>query len=211
MLLDIQARAKSSSVQIPLINAVLNGSGKETFRGGSGGAAEWHLLKPVLLKSLDDLAAECEKAYTSILPILYRIALCSEKIPSQPALGNYEKIRIGVMDVEAKPGVVDDNAVFSNQEVKFHILKKPAAGNDLQGVLICVWHGIPASGMELKSEEGGETVKIVDFVGLTNLANGTNLHEKSLPLKLVSDMASWRISTLKWEESFKKQVTEIGN
>ena len=211
MLLDIQARAKSSSVQIPLINAVLNGSGKETFRGGSGGAAEWRLLKPALLKSLDDLAAECEKAYTSILPILYRIALCSEKIPSQPALGNYEKIRIGVMDVEAKPGVVDDNAVFSNQEVKFHILKKPAAGNDLQGVLICVWHGIPASGMELKSEEGGDTVKIVDFVGLANLANGTNLHEKSLPLKLLSDMASWRISTLKWEESFKKQVTEIGN
>jgi len=65
--------------------------------------------------------------------------------------------------------------------------------------------------MELKSEDGGEAVKIVDFVGLANLASGTNLHENSLPLKLVSDMASWRISTLKWEESFKKQMTEIAN
>ncbi len=211
MLLDVQGRAKSSLVRIPLINAVLNDSGNGSFKGGSSGAAEWSSIKPALVKSLDVLAVECEKAYTFILPILYRIALCSEKIPAQSALGKYEKIRVGVMDVEANPGVVDNNAVFSNEEVKFHILKKPVAGNDSQGVLICVWHGIPASGMELKSEDGGGGVKIVDFVGLANLASGINLHEKSLPLKLVSDMASWRISTLKWEESFKKQVTEIAN
>ncbi len=207
MLLDIQERAKSSSVQLPLVNAVSSDRGK----AGIGAVADWSSLKPALVKTLDDLAADCEKAYTAILPILYRIALCNEKIPAQSALGDYEKIRVGVMDVEAKPGVVSENVVFSNQGVKLHILKKPAAGTDPQGVLICVWHGIPAPGTELKSEDGGETVKIVDFVGLANLANGTNLHEKSLPLKLVSDMTSWRISTLKWEESFKKQVAEIAN
>ncbi len=207
MLLDMQERAKSSSVQLPLINDVSSDRGK----GGIGAAVDWSLLKPALVKTLDDLIAECEKTYTTILPILYRIALCSEKIPTQSALGNYEKIRAGVMDVEAEPGVVGHNAVFSNQEVKFHILKKPVAGNDSQGVLICVWHGIPTSGMELKSEDGGESIKIVDFVGLADLGNGTNLHEKSQPLKLVSDMASWRISTLKWEERFKKQVAEIAN
>jgi len=207
MLLDLQERAKLSSVQLPLVNAVSSDRGK----AGLGAAADWSSLKPALVKTLDDLAADCEKAYTAILPILYRIALCSEKIPAQSALGDYEKIRVGVMDVEAKPGVVGENAVFSNQGVKLHILKKPAAGTDPQGVLICVWHGTPAPAMELKSEDGGETVKIVDYVGLANLANGTNLHEKSLPLKLVSDMASWRISTLKWEESFKKQVAEIAN
>ena len=207
MLLDIQERANSSSVRLSLMNAVSSDRGK----GGIGAAIDWSTLKPALEKTLEDLAAECEKAYTAILPILYRIALCSEKLPAQSALGDYEKIRIGVMDVEAKSGVVGDNVVFSNQGVKLHILKEPAAGNDPQGVLVCVWHGIPASGMELKSEDGGETVKIVDFVGLANLANGTNLQEKSLPLKLISDMASWRISTLKWEESFKKQVAEIAN
>ena len=207
MLLDIQERANSSSVKLPLMNAVSS----DRENGGIGPAIDWSTLKPVLVKTLDDLAAECEKAYTAILPILYRIALCSEKIPAQSALGDYEKIRVGAMDVEAKPGVIGENAVFSNQGVKLHILKNPAAGNDTQRVLICVWHGIPAPGMELKSEDGGETVKIVDYVGLANLPNGTNLHEKSLPLKLVSDMASWRISTLKWEESFKKQVAEITN
>ena len=207
MLLDIQERANSSTVKLPLINAVSSDRGD----GGIGASIDWTTLRPVLVKTLDDLAAECEKAYTAILPILYRIALCSEKISAQSALDDYEKIRVGAMDVEAKPGVAGENAVFSNQGVKLHILKKPPTGNDPQGVLICVWHGIPAPGMELKSEHGGEAIKIVDYVGLANLPNGTNLHEKSLPLKLVSDMASWRISTLKWEEDFKKQVAEITN
>ena len=207
MLLGIQERANSSSVKLPLMNAVSS----DRANAGIGAATDWSTLKPALVKTLNDLAAECEKAYTAILPILYRIALCSEKIPAQSALGDYERIRVGAMDVEAKPGVLGENAVFSNQGVKLHILKEPATGNDPQGVLICVWYGIPAPGMELKSEDGGEAIKIVDYVGLANLPNGTNLHEKSLPLKLVSDMASWRISTLKWEESFKKQVAEITN
>ena len=177
MLLGIQERANSSSVKLPLMNAVSS----DRENGGIGAAIDWSTLKPVLVKTLDDLAAECEKAYTAILPILYRIALCSEKIPAQSALGDYEKIRVGAMDVEAKPGVIGENAVFSNQGVKLHIIKNPAAGNDPQRVLICVWHGIPAPGMELKSEDGGETVKIVDYVGLANLPNGTNLHENRCP------------------------------
>ena len=70
---------------------------------------------------------------------------------------------------------------------------------------------MPKFGMELVSEEGGGSIKIVDFVGLVNLGEGTNLHEKSLPLKLISDMAAWRVSTLKWEERFKKQMAEIAD
>ncbi|MDP7051827.1 MAG: hypothetical protein QF600_07870 [Verrucomicrobiota bacterium] len=270
MLLKIKERAQSSSVQIPLINAVLSGSGKGRFKSaksglltsqlglplikglavkllnsgtgnydtytvssgawspveplvtpaqefvvtipdGSSGTSEWGLLKPALVKTLNELKADCEARYTAILPILYRMALCSEKISGQSGLGIYEKIRVGVVDVQAKPDVVLDDAEFSNQEAKLHIVSKQTDGKDPKGVLVCVWHGVPAAGMELIRKEGGGSVKIIDFVGLANLGDGTNLHEKSLPLKLLSDMAAWRISTLKWEESFKKQVAEIAD
>jgi len=207
MLLKIKTRAQSSSVALKLNNTVSNDSGQ----GAGSKVVDWSNLKPSLEKVLDELKVECEAAYTAILPIYYRIALCSEKIPGQSALGVYEKIRIGVMDFEAAPGVVLHNAEFSSQEAKFHVLSKPTNDKDPKSVLVCVWHGVPASGMELISEEGGGSVKIVDYVGLANLGDGINLHDKSLPLKLLSDMAAWRISTLKWGERFKKQLAEIAD
>ena len=64
--------------------------------------------------------------------------------------------------------------------------------------------------MQLSQEEGAETIKVLDFVGLASLPGGTNLHEKALPIKLLSDMSSWRIGTLKWQERFNKQLAELG-
>ena len=70
--------------------------------------------------------------------------------------------------------------------------------------------GFHSSEVELTSVDGDTRIKITDFVGLAKLPDGASIHSKSLPLKLVSDMASWRISTLKWRENFNKQVTNIG-
>jgi len=207
MLLKVKSRARSSAVNLKSIDSVSSDSGKGKINPG----VDWSNLKPMLVKTHDDLKVECQNAYTAVIPILYRIALCSENIPGQSALDVYEKIRVGVVDIEAAPGVALPNAIFASQETKFHIISNQTEGKDPQGVLVCAWHGIPSPGMELINEDTGDSIKIIDFVGLAKLGDGTSLHEKSLPLKLISDMAAWRINTLKWEERFKKQVAEIAN
>ena len=125
-------------------------------------------------------------------------------------MANYEKMRVGVVDVGKESIGFDENEVYENQEVKLHVLKKSSEDDGVSGILVCVWNGVPSSGVELTRVDGDTRIKITDFVGLAKLPDGASIHSKSLPLKLVSDMASWRISTLKWRENFNKQVTNIG-
>ena len=206
MLLGIQKRAKASKIKSTNIDAVLKNSEESVV----GLPMDWDKAKPMLQSMINELAGKCEEVYTMLLPILYRIALCSEKVPSDTPLAGYESIRVGVMDVEANDGAVKEQQIFSNQGVKLHIMGQPQSGKDPVGVLVCIWNGVPSAGMQLSQEEGAETIKVLDFVGLASLPGGTNLHEKALPIKLLSDMSSWRIGTLKWQERFNKQLAELG-
>ena len=211
MIVALMNRARSGNVQMSLFDSFL-GAGNENGAKGEGGdrLPEWSQLKPLVLKSLSVLGEECNKAYTSVLPVYYRMALCAENIPAKSALANYEKMRVGVIDVAKVSIGFDENAVYANQEVKLHVLKKSSEDDGVNGILVCVWNGVPSAGVELTSGDGETRIKITDFVGLAKLPGGSSIHTKSLPLKLVSDMASWRIGTLKWREDFNKQVTNIG-
>jgi tetratricopeptide (TPR) repeat protein len=211
MIVGLVNRAHSGNVQIPLLDSFSNGGSEDSIKGESGDRLpEWSQLKPVIVKSLSVLVEECNKAYTSVLPIYYRMALCAENIPSRSALAHYEKIRVGVIDIAKESKGFDENEVYANQEVKLHVLKKSSEDDGVNGILVCIWNGIPSAGVELTSGDGNTRIKITDYVGLAKLPDGADIHSKSLPLKLVSDMASWRISTLKWRENFNKQVTNIG-
>ena len=211
MIVGLVNRAHSGNVQISQLDTFLKGGSEDSIKGEGGGRLpEWSKLKPVIEESLSVLVEECNKAYTSVLPIYYRMALCAENIPARSALAHYEKIRVGVIDIAKESMGFDENEVYANQEVKLHVLKKSSEDDGVNGILVCIWNGIPSAGMELTSGDGNSRIKITDYVGLAKLPDGADIHSKSLPLKLVSDMASWRISTLKWRENFNKQVTNIG-
>ena len=211
MIVGLVNRAHSGNVQISQLDLFLKEGSEDSIKGEGGDRLpEWSQLKPVLEESLSVLVEECNKAYTSVLPIYYRMALCAENIPARSALAHYEKIRVGVIDIAKESMGFDENEVYANQEVKLHVLKKSSEDDGVNGILVCIWNGIPSAGMELTSDDGNTRIKITDYVGLAKLPDGADIHSKSLPLKLVSDMASWRISTLKWRENFNKQVTNIG-
>ena len=205
MIVALMDRARLAKVQMSPFDSFFTDNDE-----GGDRLSEWSKLKPLIVKALSTFGSECNKAYTSVLPVYYRMALCAENIPDQPALANYEKMRVGVVDVGKESIGFDENEVYENQEVKLHVLKKSSEDDGVSGILVCVWNGVPSSGVELTSVDGDTRIKITDFVGLAKLPDGASIHSKSLPLKLVSDMASWRISTLKWRENFNKQVTNIG-
>ena len=205
MIVALMDRARLGKVQISPFDSFFTDNDE-----GGDRLSEWSELKLHMVKALSFFGVECNKAYTSVLPVYYRMALCAENIPDQPALANYEKMRVGVVDIGKESIGFDENGVYENQEVKLHVLKKSSEDDGVSGILVCVWNGVPSSGVELTSVDGDTRIKITDFVGLAKLPDGVSIHSKSLPLKLVSDMASWRISTLKWRENFNKQVTNIG-
>ncbi len=208
LLVDLQAQAATAKIGIPLLDSIIQdeniGEGQE-----DGGFPAWSVVKPALRKTLANLVRECDAIYTAILPVIFRIALCSGKTNPDSALRHYERIRVGAIDLKPSSTIPTINEVYHNQEIKFHVLKVGTGPDKARGLLVCVWNGSPADGDEVQSEEGSDQVIISDYVGLADLADGTNLHDKSLPLKLIADMAAWRISTLKWREMFSRQVKNV--
>ncbi len=205
ILVELQEQAATAKVGL---DSIIQG---DNTREGEEGAdfLAWSVVKPALKKTLGNLIRECDSIYTAILPVIYRIALCSEKTNPDSALSHYERIRVGAIDIKPTSAILRVNEVYQNEKIKLHVLKAGMSPDKTRGLLVCVWNGVPVDGDEVQSEDGSDQVIISDYVGLADLSDGTNLHDKSLSLKLVADMAAWRISTLKWREKFSMQVKDI--
>ena len=103
------------------------------------------------------------------------------------------------------------NFLFESADrvVRFHIVKLlDGLNKNLVTAIVCVTAGSDFDGKSITSVDGGTRIKIVKSLTYDQLLSKAGKQD-SLQMRLVKDMAVWRVNNLKWLSTFKSGVKNI--
>ena len=149
--------------------------------------------------------------FRSVFPVLYKIGLCDENIPGNRPINVFEKIPIGVLQFEPIKGEISkgDYLESPDKSIKFHVLE--LLDDDLfpDTALVCHWEGDLSKGTTSVSKDGESEVKAVSFLASEAFMDRKRIGDGTLSLKLIKDMAVWRINNLMWLSEFDVNLDDV--
>ena len=195
---NLESLADSLGVQLSGLSRITSGSGSNKIVGELQG--ELNALTEILLSDVSE-----------VLPVIYRMGLCSERAGANTILEDFQRIPIGIFELEVEKGELNANFLFESADrvVRFHIVKLLEGLNkNLVTAIVCVTAGSVFDGKSITSVDGGTRIKIVKSLTYDQLLSKAG-KEDSLQMRLVKDMAVWRVNNLLWLSKFKNGVDEI--
>jgi len=76
-------------------------------------------------------------------------------------------------------------------------------------VLVCHWGGALAKEAVVQSKDGGTELEIESVLTLDGLLDRQYVGDGSLALRLIRDMAIWRVNNLFWLSEFDTRLNEV--
>ncbi len=195
---NLESAADSLGVQLSGLSRITSGSGSNEIVGELQG--ELNALTEILLSDVSE-----------VLPVIYRMGLCSERAGANTILEDFQRIPIGIFELEVEKGELNTNFLFESADrvVRFHIVKLlDGLNKNLVTAIVCVTAGSDFDGKSITSVDGGTRIKIVKSLTYDQLLSKAG-KEDSLQMRLVKDMAVWRVNNLLWLSKFKNGVDEI--
>ena len=168
-------------------------------------------LKDEVARSIKFLKSQANTRYRAILPVLYKLGLCYENLSSDDVLGVFERIPAGIVRVKPLNGELADGAYFdsSDNSLKFHIVKSLDKALYPNAALVCLRGGEIKKGDVVSSKDGKNELEIEHFLSLDSLLTQENLGDGSLSLRLIRDMAVWRVNNLSWLSKFEDRLNDV--
>ena len=160
------------------------------------------------LKALTEILL---RDFSEVLPVIYRMGLCSERAGYNTILSDFQRIPIGIFELKLEKGELNADSLYESGDgaIRFHIVKLLGEiSNNLGTAIVCVTAGSDFDGKSITSVDGGTTITIVQSLTYDQLLSESG-KENSLQMRLVKDMAVWRVNNLLWLSKFKSGVDEI--
>ena len=169
-------------------------------------------LKNMVAQSIKYLKSQANIRYRHILPVLYNLGLCYENLSKKDeALTVFERIPAAVVKVNPLNGEFVDDAIFESRDkpLKFQVVK--LLGNTLYpgAALVCHRGGEIKKGDVVRSKDDKNELEIEHFLSLDSLLTQKHVGDGSLSLRLIRDMAVWRVNNLSWLSEFKDGVNDV--
>ena len=168
-------------------------------------------LKDEVARSIKFLKSQANTRYRAILPVLYKLGLCYENLSSDDVLGVFERIPAGIVRVKPLNGELADGAYFdsSDNSLKFHIVESLDKALYPDAALVCLRGGEIKKGDVVSSKDGKNELEIEHFLSLDSLLTQEHLGDGSLSLRLIRDMAVWRVNNLSWLSKFEDRLNDV--
>jgi len=169
-------------------------------------------LKNMVTQSIKYLKSQANIRYRHILPVLYNLGLCYENLSNiDQALTVFERIPAAVVKVNPLKGEFVDDAIFESPDtpLKFQVVK--LLDNDLypDAALVCHLGGEIKKGDVVRSKDDKNELEIEHFLSLDSLLTQKHVGDGSLSLRLIRDMAVWRVNNLSWLSEFEDGLNDV--
>ena len=169
-------------------------------------------LKNMVTQSIKYLKSQANIRYRHILPVLYNLGLCYENLSEKDeALTVFERIPAAVVKVNPLKGEFVDDAIFESPDtpLKFQVVK--LLDNDLypDAALVCHLGGEIKKGDVVRSKDDKNELEIEHFLSLDSLLTQKHVGDGSLSLRLIRDMAVWRVNNLSWLSEFEDGLNDV--
>ena len=170
-------------------------------------------LKNILAQSIKYLKSQANIRYRQILPVLYNLGLCYENLSEEDnkALTVFKSIPAAVVKVNPLNGEFVDDAIFESRDkpLQFQVIK--LLDNDLypDAALVCHLGGEIKKGDVVRSKDDKNELEIEHFLSLDSLLTQKHVGDGSLSLRLIRDMAVWRVNNLSWLSEFEDGVNDV--
>ena len=169
-------------------------------------------LKNMVAQSIKYLKSQANIRYRHILPVLYNLGLCYENLSKKDeALTVFERIPAAVVKVNPLNGEFVDDAIFESRDkpLKFQVVK--LLGNTLYpgAALVCHRGGEIKKGDVVRSKDDKNELEIEHFLSLDSLLTQKHVGDGSLSLRLIRDMAVWRVNNLSWLSEFEDRLNDV--
>ena len=176
-------------------------------------------LKNIVAQSIKYLKSQANIRYRHILPVLYNLGLCYENLSEKDkALTVFKSIPAAVVKVNPLNGEFVDNAIFESRDkpLQFEVVK--LLDNDLYpgAALVCHRDGEIKKGDVVRSkddknelENDKNELEIEHFLSLDSLLTQKHVGDGSLSLRLIRDMAVWRVNNLSWLSEFEDGLNDV--
>ena len=169
-------------------------------------------LKNIVGQSIIYMKSEANIRYRHILPVLYNLGLCYENLSKKDeALTVFERIPAAVVKVNPSNGEFVDDAIFESPDkpLKFQVVK--LLDNTLypDAALVCHLGGEIKKGDVVRTKDNKNELKIEHFLSLGSLLTQKHVGDGSLSLRLIRDMAVWRVNNLSWLSEFEDRLNEV--
>ena len=169
-------------------------------------------LKNMVTQSIKYLKSQANIRYRHILPVLYNLGLCYENLSNiDQALTVFERIPAAVVKVNPLKGEFVDDAIFESPDtpLKFQVVK--LLNNTLypDAALVCHLGGEIKKGDVVRSKDGRNELEIEHFLSLDSLLTQKRVGDGSLSLRLIRDMAVWRVNNLSWLSEFEDGLNDV--
>ena len=169
-------------------------------------------LKNILAQSIKYLKSQANIRYRHILPVLYNLGLCYENLSEkEKALTVFKSIPAAVVKVNPLNGEFVDDAIFESRDkpLQFQVVK--LLDNDLypDAALVCHLGGEIKKGDVVRSKDDKNELEIEHFLSLDSLLTQKHVGDGSLSLRLIRDMAVWRVNNLSWLSEFEDGLNDF--
>ena len=169
-------------------------------------------LKNMVTQSIKYLKSQANIRYRHILPVLYNLGLCYENLSNiDEALTVFERIPAAVVKVNPLKGEFVDDAIFESPDtpLKFQVVK--LLNNTLypDAALVCHLGGEIKKGDVVRSKDGRNELEIEHFLSMDSLLTQKRVGDGSLSLRLIRDMAVWRVNNLSWLSEFEDGLNDV--
>ena len=169
-------------------------------------------LKNMVTQSIKYLKSQANIRYRHILPVLYNLGLCYENLSNiDEALTVFERIPAAVVKVNPLKGEFVDDAIFESPDtpLKFQVVK--LLNNTLypDAALVCHLGGEIKKGDVVRTKDGKNELEIEHFLSLDSLLTQKHVGDGSLSLRLIRDMAVWRVNNLSWLSEFEDGLNDV--
>ena len=168
-------------------------------------------LKEEVAQSVKFLKSQTNARYRIILPVLYKLGLCYENLSSDDVLGVFERIPAGIIRVKPLNGELAEDAFYDSNDnsLKFHVVKSLGQALYPGAALVCHRGGVIKKGDVVSSEDRKNELEIEHFLSLDSLLTQERMGDGSLSLRLIRDMAVWRVNNLSWLSEFEDRLNEV--
>ena len=168
-------------------------------------------LKNMVTQSIKYLKSQANIRYRHILPVLYNLGLCYENLSEEDkALTAFKSIPAAVVKVNPLNGEFVDDAIFESRDkpLQFQVIK--LLDNDLypDAALVCHLGGEIKKGDVVRSKDDKNELEIEHFLSLDSLLTQKHVGDGSLSLRLIRDMAVWRVNNLSWLSEFEDGLND---
>ena len=166
----------------------------------------------MVTQSIEYLKSQANIRYRHILPVLYNLGLCYENLSNiDEALTVFERIPAAVVKVNPLKGEFVDDAIFESPDtpLKFQVVK--LLNNTLypDAALVCHLGGGIKKGDVVRTKDGKNELEIEHFLSLDSLLTQKHVGDGSLSLRLIRDMAVWRVNNLSWLSEFEDGLNDV--